>query len=97
MEAEDQRSENDQLVRFLENLIDKSEETFMRLDPKKKLLKRDVELVEIEKICFDFAGELQELEDHAKSGIKKIDSGNIPLNDNGTPEIGEQGKVDARE
>lgn len=97
MEAEHKRDENGNLVKRLEEIVDKSEEQFLKQDPRKKLMKRDRELAEIGSICVDFSEQLFDLEQHALSGIERIDKNDLPLDEDGVPQLGHEGVSVARQ
>jgi len=60
-------------------------------------MKRDRELAEIGSICVDFSEQLFDLEQHALSGIERIDKNDLPLDEDGVPQLGHEGVSVARQ
>ena len=64
---------NEKTVLFLEKLALKLEQHFMEMDVRRKLEKRQMELQELESICEDFDGQLQDLNGHLREDIAKLE------------------------
>jgi hypothetical protein len=63
---------NEKTVSFLEKLAEKLEDHFLSMDVKRKLDKRQLELVELQNICEDFSDKLHDMQEHLISDIDKI-------------------------
>jgi hypothetical protein len=63
---------NEKTVAFLEKLADKLEDHFLSMDVKKKLEKRQMELIELKNIGEDFSEKLGDMQEHLISDIEKI-------------------------
>ncbi len=66
---------NERVLTFIEKLGDKLEDQFARMEPKKKLAKREAELQEIENICEGFNDQLREMEEFLEQDVRLIASG----------------------